>query len=139
MGANVVPWHYELCDAVAEGDLGRARSICDAAIGGGKFNPDQPVDRALRLLASAMAGDAGPLAEAEASLARNADVPIHAGIAADARLATYMIAGMLRLRTAPAQALAHFEAALRLQPGFLAARVEAECLRRGLSVRHGDG
>lgn len=128
----VCVWHYQVCDALSANDVAGARAICDAAIAKGEeFSPYHPVDRALRLLVASQTGERAHLDDIEASLAQQADVQIPAAMGEDGRVAAYLLAGLMRRNDEPARAAAHFEAALRISPDFLPARVELECIRRG--------
>jgi hypothetical protein len=130
MANDVHAWHYRLCDALALDDIQGARALIDEVQSAGhEFAQDHPVDRALRLLVASRTGERGWLEEAEASLARNADLALGSDIQVDARVAAYFLAGLMRLAE-PARAAQHFEAALQLRPQLLAARVELECIRQ---------
>jgi hypothetical protein len=129
----VSPWHYQVCDAIAVNDVARAREICDAAMASGvAFREDHPIDRAVRLLVASQTDNRAELEEVEASLDRHADLPILEEMANDGRVAAFFLAGLMRLADDHARAATHFEAALQSRPGFIPARVELECIRRGV-------
>ncbi len=124
-------WHFKVAEAYAQGDFDEARRYCvEASPYPVLFDPDTPQDHALRLVTARRDGDRAWLAEAEASLARNRGRWPRGSVQHEAAVAAHHLCGLMRLAE-PAQAAAHFAAALELAPAFRPSGLELEILRSG--------